>query len=346
MRRSRVLALALLGLAALAGGARAGALTEPWPDPDAGPTIAPVTVGFPSTSPFIPRDIGTEDAAPTAAIGYFFAPPGTHPAHSVPAVIMLHGSGGVLQAREMTYGPQLARMGIAALVVDSFAARRDRATAFTDRLIEITETMVLADAYAGLAWLAKRDEIDAKRVVLTGFSYGGMSAMYALQAQIAERLAPTGLRFAGHVAFYGPCIARWEDTRTTGAPLLMLYGSDDELIDPERCDQIAGDLRAGGSHVDMAVYPGAVHQWDGGFARRLIGRQLAACRFWVERDGTVRDAPLWLPMSTPFWRKIALGLCTSGRPYPIGRDDAVRAQSNRDFGRFLEQVFGRKVKSG
>src|SRR5437763_372096 len=83
----------------------------------------------------------------------------------------------------------------------------------------------VTDAYAGLAWLASRGEIDPKRVVLTGFSYGGMSTMYALQAQIAERLAPTGLRFAGHVAFYGPCITRWEDKRTTGAPLLMLYGS-------------------------------------------------------------------------------------------------------------------------
>ncbi len=330
--------MAILGLLALARNGRAGPLAEPWPEPGAD-AVAPVTVGFPSASPFIPRDIGSEDAAPTAAIAYFFAPPGTHPDHKVPAVIMLHGSGGVLQAREMTYGPQLARLGVAVLVIDSFAARRERATAFIDRLVEITETMVLADAYAGLAWLANRPEIDSRHVALTGFSYGGMSAMYALQAQIAERLAPDGLRFAGHVAFYGPCIARFEDKRTTGAPLLMLYGGADELIDPERCDQVAGDLRDGGSPVDIRVYPEAVHQWDGGFQRRLIGRQLAACRIWVERDGTVRDAPLWLPMSTPFWRKLALGLCTAGRPYPIGRDDAVRAQSNHDFGAFLEQVF-------
>src|SRR5262249_41215160 len=155
-----------------------------------------------------------------------------------------------------------------------------------DRLIEITETMVLADAYAGLAWLAARPEIDAAHVVLTGFSYGAMATMYALQAQVAERAAPPSLRFAGHGAFYGPCIARFADQRTTGAPLLMLYGGDDELIDRARCEQIAQDLRAGGSAVAIRVYPGAVHQWDGGFERRLIGRQLAGCRFVVERDGT------------------------------------------------------------
>jgi dienelactone hydrolase len=332
----RLAALALLF--ASAATAHAGALTEPWPDGPSVAAIHEVTVGFPSTSPFTPREIMRGDAAPTPAIAYFFAPPGTPAPGSVPAVVMLHGSGGVLHAREMTYGPQLAKLGIAVLVIDSFAARRERATAFVDRLIEITESMVLADAYAGLHWLAQRAEIDPKRIVLTGFSYGGMSTMYAMQAQIAEKLAPDGLRFAGHVAFYGPCIARFEDKRTTGAPLLMLYGGEDDLIDHERCDQVAGDLREGGSQVEITVYPHAVHQWDGGFERRLIGRQLAACRFWVEADGTIRHQALWLPLSTPFWRKIGLGLCTSGRPYPIGRDDAVRAQSNRDYGRFLERL--------
>jgi hypothetical protein len=44
-------------------------------------------------------------------------------------------------------------------------------------------------------------------------------------------------------------------------------------------------------------------------------------------------------MSGPFLRKVILGLCTGSRPYPIGRDDAVRAESNRDFGAFLTRVF-------
>jgi dienelactone hydrolase len=119
----------------------------------------------------------------------------------------------------------------------------------------------------------------------------------------------------------------------------MLYGAEDELIRPERCKRIANDLRSGGSQVDIISYPGAVHQWDGGMQRRLIGRQLAGCRFRVARDGTVRDLNTLLPMSGPFTRKIILALCTGSRPYPIGRDDAVRAQSNPDFGAFLERIF-------
>jgi dienelactone hydrolase len=254
--------------------------------------------------------------------------------------VLLHGSGGILASRELTYAPQLARMGVAALVVDSFGARRDRGTEFIERVLNITETMMLADAYSGLAFLAARPDIDPRRVVLTGFSYGAMATMYALYAQVANKLAPPGLRFAGHVAFYGPCIARFDDSRTTGAPLLMLIGGRDAITDQRRCAEVAADLRRGGSRVDTIVYPEAVHQWDGAFAPRLIGRNLASCSFRVERDGTIRDTHTGLAMSGPFRRKIILGLCTLGAgTYPIGRDDRVRAQASIDYGRFLAGIF-------
>lgn len=316
-------------------------LAEPWPDPASLGDIPGVPVSWASTSPFSIDDIGNpEEAPPTTAHGRLYLPPGPHPARSVPAVVLLHGSGGVLASRELTYAPQLARMGVAALVVDSFGARRDRGTDFIERVLNITETMMLADAYSGLGFLAARPEIDPRSVVLTGFSYGAMATMYALYAQVADKLAPPGLRFAGHVAFYGPCIARFDDSRTTGAPLLMLIGGKDEITDQRRCAEIAADLRQGGSQVEAIVYPEAVHQWDGAFARRLIGRNLAGCSFRVERDGTIRDRRTGLAMSGPFRRKIILGLCTLGAgPYPIGRDDRVRAQANADYGRFLASVF-------
>jgi dienelactone hydrolase len=112
---------------------------------------------------------------------------------------------------------------------------------------------------------------------------------------VADRMAPRGLRFAGHVSFYGPCLVRFANRRTTGAPLLMLYGTDDQIIDPARCAAFADDLRIGGS--------------NNGFV-----------------------------MSNQVTRELMLSMCVSEKPYPIGRDDAVRQQSNRDFGRFLARV--------
>src|SRR3954453_3756833 len=169
-----------------------------------------------------------------------------------------------------------------------------------------------------------------------------MAAMYALYAQIADALLPGGPRFAGHVSFYGPCIARFEDSRTTGAPLLMLLGGADEITDEQRCAEIADDLRAGRSRVETIVYAGAVHQWDGAFERRPIGHNLCRCSLRVERDGTIRDLRTGLAMTGPLSRKIILGLCTLfAGPYPIGRDDHVRARSNADWGRFLAEIFSR-----
>ena len=338
MRGPSPLAFALvLALAAPAAAA-------PLPPRDGDAAGAAESVSSPSRSPFALIFAGGdgEEAPPTEARATWFAPRGLAPGERAPAVVMLHGSGGVLSARELAYGRQFAAAGVGALVVDSFAARREVATSFTDRLIRITETMMMADAYAGLGWLAARPEIDGARVALIGFSYGGMASTYAVQALVAERLAPPGLRFAAHVAFYAPCIARFSDRRTTGAPVLMLSGGRDAIVDPARCAEVAQDLREGGSSVETIVYPDAVHQWDGGWAGpRRIGRNLAPCRLTVERDALVRDEASGLAMTGPFARLLILGLCSDPEGYLIGADDAVRARSDADLGRFLTRVFAR-----
>jgi dienelactone hydrolase len=319
----------------------APALTSPWPDGAEIARIEGQRIRFPSHSPFSLADVGTgpESDPPTEAVGTLFMPKTASAAAPVPAVVMLHGAAGVLDQRELTYGRQLAAMGIAALAVDVFAARRDRASGFVDRLLNITEAMFLADAYSALAYLDRRPDVDGSRVVLVGFSYGGMATTYAAYAQVAERMAPSGRRFAGHIAFYAPCIASFDDHRATGAPLLMLYGGRDAIVDPKRCAAVAAELEDGGADVRTIVYDDAVHQWDGRFnGPREIGRNIAGCAFRVDRKGTVRLDGWGIPMSGPFMRKIFLGLCASSKGYLIGRDNSVRQRSNHDFGAFLNRV--------
>ncbi len=316
-------------------------IVSPWPDAGSA-AVREEEVTLRSSDPFAPSDLGRAPAR--AVTAQFYRPAQAGPDRSTPAVVFLHGSGGLSSERGDRYARELAGMGVASLVVDTYDSRRDLGETYLERVLHITETMFVADAYAGLAYLAGRPEIDARHVVLTGFSYGGMATTYAIYAQIADRVAPRypdgeRLHFAGHVAFYAPCIARFRDSRTTGAPLLMLYGQADELIVPARCAEVANDLRAGGSAVSIISYPGAVHQWDGGMSRRLIGRHLGDCSLSVNRAGLITDDRTGLPMTGPFLRKLILGLCTTSQPYPIGRDEAVRRQSNRDFGAFLARVF-------
>lgn len=332
--RSVLLALLLIVTAVPA---HAVQITDPWPDPASIQGARAEQVTFESKDAFVPND--WRDAAARTVSGTLYLPADASPSRQVPAVVFLHGAAGRVAQRGDLYGPQLAAMGIASLVVDTYGSRRDIATSFIGRALNITETMFVADVYGALRYLASRSDIDAHHAVLAGWSYGGMATMYALYDTIAERFAPPGLRFAGHVSFYGPCIATFADHRTTGAPLLMLMGAGDLLTRADRCAQVADEMRAGGSEVTAIAYPGAVHQWDGNLPRMMIGRQLQDCRFRVQRNGTVRDQDTLLPMTGPLTRKIILALCVRNQPYPIGRDDTVRALSNRDFGNFLTRVF-------
>jgi len=340
----RLLAL-LLVLAATATQANAtpfdpDRLLKPWPKVESWDGGKPVS--FPSHSPF---SLADANKAPwrnpkARAKATLYLPKGASARTPVPAVILLHGAGGVLTNREPVYAAQYARMGIAALVIHVYEARNDKGWGFIERLLNITESMFLADAYAGLRYLAKRPEIDGSRVALIGFSYGGMASMYAAYRQVARAYAPKGPRFAAHVAYYGPCIVRFADSRATGAPLLMLMGDGDAITDRKRCAKVAADLREGGAKVRSIVYKGAFHQWDGNWQGPFtIGRSLHPCRYWVHRDGTIRDLRTLLPMMNPFTRKITLGLCASKDGYMIGADPAIRARSNHDVGRFLARIF-------
>lgn len=331
MLRFLILSLTVLTLMTPPAAAQ---LADVWP---AATGTRGVAVSFPSSSPFSLQEAGRTGMPPATATGTLFLPEDrTRP---VPAVILLHGAGGVLGAREMTYGAQYAAMGVAALVIDVFGARRDRATGFVNRLIEITEAMALADAYAGLAYLAKRGDIDPARVALIGFSYGGMATTYAAHAQVAEAFAQDGHRFAAHVAYYAPCIARFADVRSTGAPILFVSGGRDAVVDPNRCAEVDGDLQAGGSVVRRIAYPNGAHQWDGFFAgERMIGRNLAPCRFQVMPNGGVVDLRTGLPMANRWLRGAVLALCVGREGYLIGRNDDVRARSNRDVAAFLNPL--------
>lgn len=330
----RHLVLLLLALLAFPATAAEPRFTSPWPER---PAVEGQEVSFPTTSPFALTDQG--EASMERAQATLFLPPEASAADPVPAVVLLHGAGGVLSNRERLYGAQFAAQGVAALVVDSFTPRRSLARGFVERILNITEVMILADAYAALRYLDQRPEVEGARVAVIGYSYGALAATLAAYEQVAETFAPGGPRFAAHVGFYGPCIVRLADPETTGAPVLLLWGGGDALVDPDRCAEVVADLERGGSSVRTIVYPEALHQWDGGSTTPWrAGRNLAACSYRVEPDGTAWDAAAQLPIVNPAMRQLSLSLCTTTDGYLIGRDDAIRAQSNRALAEFLTRT--------
>jgi len=153
-------------MGAFAGDARASRwdqLIEPWPKGQAVESKEGRAIRFPTTSPFAPDDL--DDPKKATGVGTLYLPTKKEKKQA-PIVILLHGSAGVRDAREHTYGRQFAAMGIAAVVVDVFAARYKPGQGFVGRLINSTETMMLADAFAALRWAStKHPVIDPDRVL-------------------------------------------------------------------------------------------------------------------------------------------------------------------------------------
>lgn len=212
-------------------------------------------------NPFVLTDHGAGRPRRTLPLSAEFYRPATTKG-PYPAVVVSEGLGGVKTARERRYGRFLAQNGFAVLVVDSFATRGHASSPHPLRAIRVTESMMIADTFAGLEWLAARDDVDASRIGNIGFSYGGMICILTAYDQIRRHFVDGDARFASHVSYYGPSVPRLEDYATTGAPIAIMNGELDNNFNEERLQHIAGDLESGGSKVENIIFENVYHQWD------------------------------------------------------------------------------------
>lgn len=98
---------------------------------------------------------------------------------SYPAAIFLHGSGPETRMSFTLgqYAKRLSREGVAVLIYDKRGAGDS-----TGDLMESDYQDLAADAVAGIALLAGRDDIDAKRIGVIGASEGGWTGPLAANA--------------------------------------------------------------------------------------------------------------------------------------------------------------------
>ena len=139
-------------------------------------------------------------------VGHLFLPPGSE---KVPAVLMMHGSGGIYSAMLGYWPDQFNAAGYAVLSVDSFNPRGVKSTAEDQSQVPLAADT--ADAFAALKLLASHPRIDAGRIAIMGVSRGGISAWRtAVERVIAAQKLPSGLRFAAHVPVYsGGCVGEF-----------------------------------------------------------------------------------------------------------------------------------------
>ena len=207
-----------------------------------------------------------DQRAGTAVVmpGFWFAADTGRPA---PAMLLLHGCGGaynrngVLALRYRALATRFNAMGIHVLVTDSLTPRNERELC-TQKNGEraVTQLNRRRDALGALQWLAARPEVDPARLGLLGWSNGGSTVLASSNLLHAEvEASPVKPSLA--VAFYPGCVSELARGYRATAPLLLLVGEADDWTPAEPCKQLA--RQAGGAPVQIEVYPGAFHDFDG-----------------------------------------------------------------------------------
>ncbi|WP_376957628.1 dienelactone hydrolase family protein [Azospirillum sp. A26] len=288
---------AVLGavLYAGAGGIAAGVIAVGGLTLSAAPAQAAVGVHAEEIVRFPSVDGDLTGGRPTMLSGRLLRPAGNGP-H--PAVVMLHGCGGLyarngrVSPRHVWWATHLQRQGYEVLMVDSFGPRDVEevcTTALKDRTVRATVERK-RDAWAALAFLRKRPEVDHDRIGLIGWSQGASTVMVAYGA---GEDGPAGTEeggFRAAVAFYPGCKAALskEDWQPDG-PLLLLVGGKDDWTPPESCVELSGRDGVKGK-VDLVVYPDAYHGFDAPDAPVRKRKDLATAPGGTAHVGTDEDA--------------------------------------------------------
>lgn len=219
----------------------------------------------------------------TMLTGYLFRPK-TSPAAQAPAVVMMHGRGGVysslakgnfsaatISRRHQEWGHIWAGQGYFALMVDGFGPRGYPKGfprfSYDQRPKELDEVTVRPlDAYGALIFLRKRSDVARERIVLQGWSNGASAALAAMAAQEAPGLGPrtptNGFRAA--LAFYPACglKGQFTDGLQPYAPVRVYHGTADEEVSARRCEALVNLSRKRNADIQIVLYKDAVHGFD------------------------------------------------------------------------------------
>jgi dienelactone hydrolase len=178
----------------------------------------------------------------------------------VPAVIILHGAGGINDHYFET-ADMLNQMGIAAFVVDSFEQRGIQSGVDILKKLFHSYSTRISDAYAALELLSTHPKIDKRRIAVMGYSHGAAVALFVASEKIRWSFIADDLRFAASIAYYPSCTKQFKNIDFTDAPVLMLLAEKDNLCPVEPCLDYAQRIKDSGADVKVIVYKGAHHQF-------------------------------------------------------------------------------------
>lgn len=261
--------------------------------------------------------------------------------HRLPlaAVVIPPSSGGVAEEREVYYAKELARAGIATVIVDSFASR-----ALTNSLYNqsvFTEWDMELDVFAALERLARDKRFRSDRIAIMGVSKGGTVAMNTALSIRREWAGMKTDKFAAHIAISPDCTWITRNPNNTGVPVLFMLAELDDQTLPKPCLQQADRMRqAGNTRVETRVYERAHHAWEElGASPEYDGRveNYSNCRVWIEDSGEMFSADTGEAIPESDWHGWAKKSCMTLGATCCGGTSALKAAATRDIVAFLRR---------
>jgi len=193
----------------------------------------------------------TPSQLPDPIEGYLSKPDGAGP---FPAVIYLHGCGGLTNRTRHRVADLMTGWGYVVLAVDSFATRG--VANACDRSMPSRQ----GDAWGALTYLSSLGFVDPERIAIVGASQGGNVGLELASTHPVDLFAiPEGPKFRALVAYYPWCSIA-SDHLTI--PTLILIGEVDDWSSARECEDWMQRRAGKGAPVKLVVYPGAHHDFD------------------------------------------------------------------------------------
>lgn len=189
--------------------------------------------------------------------GKLFLPRGARA--PMPVVVIVPGSLGIA-ATHLTHAETLVDLGIAAFVLDPFGPR-----SITSTVANQTQYSFAASAYdvaATVAALARRPEIDARRIGLQGHSRGGSAVLTAVSRRFCEAIHEPALTVRAVLAAYPWSGHQFLDPDVGATEVRSIVGDQDDWVSPQEIQGHMQAIRLRGGAASIRIVAGAEHSFD------------------------------------------------------------------------------------
>jgi dienelactone hydrolase len=137
-------------------------------------------------------DIGS-DGKPKVLTGKLKKPKGHGP---FPAVVLLHGSGGINASRDADWAKRLTDWGYVTLQVDSFGPRGVSVAEILKNSSKVPHDIRAKDAHGAKRYLTGLPFVDSDRIAVMEWSHGGGSTIFSVLSAYGDH------PFKAAIAFY------------------------------------------------------------------------------------------------------------------------------------------------